>query len=491
MTLRTVPAFDPTIVDPKERDRLSKSKWYMYIKQAPAISESCRIAHPPGTKQTNPNPCNSKEETKDSKASKQARYLEINKGSDRFPKLDIVKSDQMKLILKINQSARFLMTLHEKSLEHKRRQEQLQEKRKLNANQSYDWVIVKQISQEYQFLKYIENLKQRGQFMTEQLREEDRLLIGHLVESMSNKEDSQPREEMINANQPKVARVPVTTEKGLALIKDFLDTVRSNMRSSPFRPKLKGQTSMMRHYPDREKDHVFGKPPKFTEEMAMEFNRTFGEIETLSANVQIKLTAVESDSELFEIAPTIAAAIEAMQGTTKLLSKSDKKLDTPKSKETIAQSVAELLKKEFITDQHIMQKQLLKYLRLRSTEKLQKSLEIDTMVETQNLATSRVNKCIQNAKLTPITLKEVPNLWMHGKVAETIPFEFSKIGIVENMNPVSITHGYHRDRPAPAIQDPKLNLTKTDTQSRLDEQINAIKLMFAQEFGDLPQKDAK
>ncbi|KAJ3312328.1 hypothetical protein HDV04_003221 [Boothiomyces sp. JEL0838] len=364
------------------------------------------------------------------------------------------------------------MTLHEKSLEHKRRQEQLQEKRKLNANQSYDWVIVKQISQEYQFLKYIENLKQRGQFMTEQLREEDRLLIGHLVESMSNKEDSQPREEMINANQPKVARVPVTTEKGLALIKDFLDTVRSNMRSSPFRPKLKGQTSMMRHYPDREKDHVFGKPPKFTEEMAMEFNRTFGEIETLSANVQIKLAAVESDSELFEIAPTIAAAIEAMQGTTKLLGKSDKKLDTPKSKETIAQSVAELLKEEFITDQHIMQKQLLKYLRLRSTEKLQKSLEIDTMVETQQLATSRVNK-------------------MHGKVTETIPFEFSKIGIVENINPVSITHGYHRDRPAPAIQDPKMNLTKADTQSRLDEQINAIKLMFAQEFGDLPQKDTK
>ncbi|KAJ3320175.1 hypothetical protein HDV06_005652 [Boothiomyces sp. JEL0866] len=472
-----VAAFDPTAVDAKERERLPPlaSHVELHIRQAHSRQTPGHII--PKKKST-----------------PQSQKLANKLGSDQFPKLNIILSDQKKQILKTNPTARFLMTLHESSLEHKRRQDQLQEKRNMTVNQAYDWVIVKQISQEYQFLKYIENLKQKGQLILEQLHDEDRLLIGHLAESIITQEDSkQGPEEMISINQNKAAKAAITTEKGLALIKEFLENIKSYMRSSPFRPKLKGQTAMIRHFPDREKDYVFGKPPKFTEEMAMEFNRTFGEIESLSANVQFKLSAIEADSELFEIAPTIAAAIEAMQGNAKILGKSDKKLDTPKNKESIVEGVAEILKKEFTADQHSMQKQLLKYLRLRSNERLQKSLHIDTMVQTQNLATHRVDRFIESSKLIPTTPKSAPNLWMYGKIAGNIPFEFSKIGITDNISPVLNTHGYHRDRPQPVAQDTKLNLSKIDSQSRLDEQMNAIRLMFAQEFGDIaaPPKEAK
>ncbi|KAJ3271432.1 hypothetical protein HDV01_006638 [Terramyces sp. JEL0728] len=437
--------FDPTVVDLKEKERLGKSKWLGQI-------------------------------------SKTGHYTIGSK--DKV----IEGSNEL---TKINPTSRFLMALHDRSLEHKKQQEQLQMKRNMTNSQAYDWVIVKQISQEYQFLKYIETLKQKGEAIMEQMHEEDRILIGHLAESITTTEHSKADgEDQTNIN--KGPKIPITTEKGLALIKEFLDNIKRYMRSSPFRPKLKGQTAMTRHFPDREKDHVFGKPPKFTEEMAMEFNRTFGEIESLGANVQFKISAIEADSRLFEIAPTIAAAIEAIQGNAQTMGKVDKKLETPKNKENIVEGVIELLKREFAADQQTMQKQLMKYLRLRSNERLQKSLGLDSMVETQNLANLTVEQFIDSPKLIPPAPKDPPNLWMYGKVATNFPFEFSKIGIVDPIVPASNIHAFHRDRAAPAVQDAKANLSKMDSQSRFDEQLTAIRLMFAQEFGDvMPQKEVK
>ena len=42
--------------------------------------------------------------------------------------------------------------------------------------------------------------------------------------------------------------------------KQFLEKLGAFISTSPFRPKPRGGISMRRHFPDREKNYVFGKP---------------------------------------------------------------------------------------------------------------------------------------------------------------------------------------------------------------------------------------
>ncbi|KAI8893381.1 hypothetical protein BC833DRAFT_608564 [Globomyces pollinis-pini] len=387
--------FDPTVADQKEHERLNKVKWLPPIADIAKLKISANLKN----KHSLISKIGKTESKKD--------HIFVGSNGDRFPKSELRKSEHAKKTVKLNPKAKFIMPLHEKSLLESERLKKKQLQREMVVD-AYDWNVIKQISHEPQFLKYIEGLKSRGNLIKQEILDDwnvkDEATLNLDSDNHSKSQTNLNRkqsEQKINSRRKEKELPP----------KDYLERIQFYIKNSAFRPKLKGALSMRRQYPNPDPNHSFGRPKHFAEEFGVEFNRLFGELDQLGNTVGTRKTLVDQETEIFTIPPTIAAAIEAMQGNKAIYGKGDKKKDQPTVADVYKMSNARRLEREFNLDRSTLQKQLIKYLRTRAKERLIASNNLDTITEIQKVALDEVDKFIQSGKIFRTENPKVPNLW--------------------------------------------------------------------------------
>ncbi|KAI8923252.1 hypothetical protein BC831DRAFT_472018 [Entophlyctis helioformis] len=146
--------FDPTVYDPMEADRFRKLKWL------PPLADTARVARLVVPKRRDPYIYTREPAHKNSKAGSDAKAFKA-KGGDRFPLDDILESTAWKKRLMVNPRTRFMLQLSDVAKTRRRFEDFIQGNSEMNAS-AVDWGLVKTLSKEAKFCRYIGQLERRG-----------------------------------------------------------------------------------------------------------------------------------------------------------------------------------------------------------------------------------------------------------------------------------------------------------------------------------------
>ncbi|KAJ3305307.1 hypothetical protein HDV03_001600 [Kappamyces sp. JEL0829] len=293
-------------------------------------------------------------------------------GAERFPKTEVVKATHTKETLRINPNARYLMTLHEQAIKENNRKCEELKKRNVVTLDAFDWNMVKKISSETPFAKYIEIMKGRGH--------------KHFAD-----DSSVSAELLLDPHAGSVKRKSSTKQSSVLDEPDqeLIEKMKQFLSASPFQVKPKGQSPKQKYFQDKESNWTFGRPPALDEEFGAEFIRAFNELETLGTTIQYKRSALEIDTEMFQIAPNIAAVIEAMGslknqkfGHSQIIAGAAKEPSTRKGKVASTEVLANQMRQEFNEEREFLFHQLVKSIKQRDLAKLNLTLNTQDMAKT-------------------------------------------------------------------------------------------------------------
>jgi hypothetical protein len=186
------------------------------------------------------------------------------------------------------------MQLHLDSIKDAELKKKMQQQRELVAIQAYDWNLVKRVSQEHQFYRYVEALVRAGKALLKEEEEEHTLLLASLAKTEDNRTSvSSESDKKKSSKEPTRQGSLKTPESSM----DFMENLKLYMQTSPFRKRAEAL-----HIIDPN-TYSFGKPPQLREEN--EFQRTFAELDSLGSTMVHRHKTLEVDTDLFSIPPTI------------------------------------------------------------------------------------------------------------------------------------------------------------------------------------------
>jgi hypothetical protein len=186
------------------------------------------------------------------------------------------------------------MRLHLDSIKDAELKKKMQQQRELVAIQAYDWNLVKRVSQEHQFCRYVEALIRAGKALLKEEEAEQALLLLSLTKAEDNRLSVSS-----DSDKKKTSKEPTRqgSLKGADCSMDFMEKLKLYMQTSPFRKRAETL-----HVIDPT-TYSFGKPPRLREEN--EFQRTFAELDSLGSTMVHRHKTLENDTDLFSIPPTI------------------------------------------------------------------------------------------------------------------------------------------------------------------------------------------
>jgi hypothetical protein len=267
--------FDPTKFDQQERYRLKKLQWL------PPLAEEVKLQRLPAI-----NRVSYKSNSASTENQKSSRI-------NRFPIISIKDSNKMKQTMKMNPNARYLMSLHQESIKDAERKGLDQQRRELFSIQTYDWNLVKKVSQEHQFRHYIEALRKNGaQLQLEDKKEYDcakkfdKVESGILGSQNSDEIDNNSTQESFLVSEE---------------VQDYLKHLESQLSKSPFQTRRKLEPLPIQS--NQNEVHLFGKPTQLKEEN--DFQRLFSELDTLGSTIAHRAKILVAETEKHTIPLTI------------------------------------------------------------------------------------------------------------------------------------------------------------------------------------------
>jgi hypothetical protein len=273
--------FDPTKADRQERSRLEKLRWL------PPLADDLKMKMP--------EPIRVSYGTTRKKIKENIKSNSIGK----FPKIVMKESDKLKQTLKMNPNARYLTRLHNESLKDAAQKRLDQQQRDLVAIQAYDWNLVKKVSHELPFYRYVEKLQRNGQQLILEDEKEAQETLFSITMERSGSIPHDNDEFGLNATTPESTNTLQETQQ------DFLETLKIYMETSPFRLK---QKEILEATPfELYQDYCFGKPEPLRDEN--EFQRTFADLDTLGHTLANCSKVVNAETEKHTIPPTIVLEI--------------------------------------------------------------------------------------------------------------------------------------------------------------------------------------
>lgn len=312
----------------------------------------------------------------------------INEGCgvfrDRFPIKEVQSSECRIKTLRINPNARYLCTLHEVAIKTKRREDEELQKRRVETLDRYDWDLVKKIGREQPFAKYIESLILKGLSIQSSPDEVSNSLVSRKPPSaMMEFDENIPSK----GDQNGLENDEWDSELIVEMI-HFLST-------SPFRIKSRGAPTRLKFFNDI--DHIarsYGRPEELHDNSAeaSEFQRVFSDVKELGESIISHEKKLVLDRRSFEIASSIAAAIDAIRKNSRS-SKSERKIGKHTTTEVIKDKA---VKNKFDEDRMILQRQLLKILAIRNRKKLESTLSLQKMAQTEQAAMKKAEKNLKS-----------------------------------------------------------------------------------------------
>jgi hypothetical protein len=139
-----------------------------------------------------------------------------------------------------------------------------------------------------------------------------------------------------------------------------------------------------------------------------------------------------------------------------------------------------------------LQKELIRYLQIRQQQRLESTFETKMMAEIERLATIHLNEYLATSAGSIPRAPPISSIWMGSLRKSQIPGEFGNIGLAKET---------HRALPEGRNLEKNNSGSKTDLYSfktliqRYDsyfkpDDIQAIRNMFAQDFGDVVAIDS-
>ncbi|KAL2920359.1 hypothetical protein HK105_200432 [Polyrhizophydium stewartii] len=144
--VEVVEPFDPTSFTAAEVERFRKQRW-------PSQISFRRETKPADTAKPGAEPLN---------VFKPKGALRCSGGEcgDRFPLAEVIETEKTKKVLMVNPRSRFVLQLREVARERRRKEELIRQSGLTSS--SYDWALVKSLSKETKFSRYIAQLERRS-----------------------------------------------------------------------------------------------------------------------------------------------------------------------------------------------------------------------------------------------------------------------------------------------------------------------------------------
>ncbi|KAI8608041.1 hypothetical protein BC830DRAFT_51151 [Chytriomyces sp. MP71] len=314
---------DPTSTEPSELQRIRAAKWL------PPLADNARVPTPPhflvakklkgnNTKDGIFDAPRAKEESL-GRLMKQTRLPNINLSKARFPKKELQKCHQMKTHLRNNTNQRFLIALREQAVKiDEKAAKRAAEIEKAHQNEGIMWDLLRPLSREPMFEKYIQTLQEFGM----QLNYAPETVECSETSSAASSAPQSPLRSKISTYRntsvlPKSvtplnaltrsARPLPSLDAQLALLKKksvgskSLDNLILSIEGSVFRPKRKGARAIRGNEEDVPEDAIyqFGKPAVLKVGQAEEYAETFKAMQAIGREVGQSMLESERDKRSF------------------------------------------------------------------------------------------------------------------------------------------------------------------------------------------------